>query len=226
MPVTLSPLEAYRLWAPCWEADPSAIVALESRFLTPWLTELNGTLLVDLSCGTGRWLAFAQSGGATVFGLDLCREMLIEAQKKPGLAGKLAQADTRRLPLPDGCADVVLCALALGHMSPLESAIDELARILRPGAKLFITDFHPEALDRGWKRSFRSGGQSFEIETSPYTTQGLTECAAHAGLALEEMVEPGFGEPEREIFERAGKGQLFEQVRDVPAVLVARWTRP
>src|SRR6185295_2446895 len=97
----LSPLEAYRLWAPGWETDPSAIVALESRFLTPWLTELNGTLLVDLSCGTGRWLAFAQSRGATVFGLDLCREMLIEAQKKPGLAGSLAQADTRRLPLPD-----------------------------------------------------------------------------------------------------------------------------
>ena len=225
MPVTLSPLEAYRLWAPGWEADPSAIVALESRVLTPWLTGLSGKVLVDLSCGTGRWLAFAQSQGANVFGFDLCREMLVEARKKAGLAGRLAQADTCRLPLPDRCADVVLCALALGHMSPLESAVAELARLVRPGGTLLVSDFHPAAIERGWKRTFRSGGQSYEIETSPYTTERLIECAADGGLLLEEMIEPGFGEPEREIFERAGKRELFEQVRDVPAVLVARWTR-
>jgi hypothetical protein len=40
------------------------------------------------------------------------------------------------------------------------------------------------------------------------------------------LIEPGFGEPEREFFERAGKPELFEQAHGVPAVLVARWTRP
>lgn len=226
MPVTLSPRDAYRLWAPAWESDPSAVVALESRFLTPWLTGLSGKVLVDLSCGTGRWLTFAQSRGAEVLGFDLCHEMLVEARKKDGLSGKLALADTRRLPLPDRCADVVLCALALGHMAPLESAIVELARLVRPGGTLLMSDFHPDAIERGWKRTFRSGGQSYEIETSRYTTESLIECATGGGLILEEMIEPGFGEPERPIFERAGKRELFEQVRDIPAVLVARWTRP
>jgi len=192
--------------------------------LTPWLAGLTGKVLVDLSCGTGRWLASAQTERA--FGFDLCHEMLVEAKKKRGLDGRLAQADTRRLPLADRCADVVLCALSLGHMAPLESAVAELARLVRPGGTLLVTDFHPAAIERGWKRTFRSGGQSYEIETSPYTVERLTGCAADCGLLLEDIIEPGFGEPERGIFEAAGKRELFEQVRDIPAVVAARWTRP
>ena len=63
MPVSLAPLEAYRLWAQTWETDPSAIVALESRWLTPWLPDLHGKVFVDLSCGAGRWLIHAQDAG-------------------------------------------------------------------------------------------------------------------------------------------------------------------
>src|SRR5258706_15116341 len=133
MPVKLSPREAYRLWAPGWQADPSAIVALESLFLSPWLTNCSGGVAVDVSCGTGRWLDFAGSHGAIVFGLDLCQEMLMEARKTAGLSGRLAQADSLRLPLRDRSADLTLCALSLAHMPPLESAVSELARVVRRG---------------------------------------------------------------------------------------------
>src|SRR5258708_5145646 len=161
----LSPLESYRRWSQTWESDPSAIVALESRWLAPWLTRLQGQVFLDLSCGVGRWLIHAQAQGATVFGTDLCHEMLIEARKKTTLAGKLALADTRDLPLADACAGVALCALSLGHITPLESAITELVRIVRPGGHLIVTDFHPGALAHGWKRTFRSNGELYEVET-------------------------------------------------------------
>lgn len=226
MPVPLSPLEAYRLWAPGWETDPSAIVALESRFIAPWFPNLRGKMVVDLSCGAGRWLAYAEARNGGVVGMDLCREMLLEAKKKPALAGRLALADTCRLPLADRCADLALCTLSLGHIDPMESAVSELARIVRPGGSLFISDFHPDAIRRGWKRTFRSNGQPYEIETHAYTKERLIECASRGGLVLEEMLEPGFGEPERKIFECAGKRELFEQVRGMPAVLMARWARP
>ena len=38
--IRLEPLPAYRLWAETWESDPSAIVALESRWAAPWLVDL------------------------------------------------------------------------------------------------------------------------------------------------------------------------------------------
>ena len=225
MPVRLSPLESYRRWSQTWESDPSAIVALESRWLAPWLTNLNNQLFLDLSCGAGRWLIHAQAQGAIIFGTDLCPEMLLQARKKTQLAGRLAVADTRSLPLPDACADVALCALSLGHIAPLESAIAELARIVRPGGRLIVTDFHPNALRLGWKRTFRSDGQLYEVETYAYTTDRLIECAGQNGLVLEELIEPCFDEPERDIFRAAGKADLFEQVRHTPAVLLARWKR-
>jgi malonyl-CoA O-methyltransferase len=226
MPIRLPPLASYRLWSQTWETDPSAIVALESRWLYPWLTGLRGKVFLDLSCGAGRWLVNGQAQGATVFGTDLCREMLIEAQRKTPLAGRLALADTCRLPFRDGTADVALCALSLGHMTPMESAVAELARVVRRGGFLIVTDFHPDALRRGWKRTFRSNGELYEVETHPYTTEQLIECVGREGLVLQELQEPGFDEPEREIFRVGGKQDLFEQVRSVPAVLLARWKRP
>ena len=224
MAVRLPPIEAYRLWSKTWEADPSAIVALESRLLAPRLTGLRDKVFLDLSCGVGRWLVHARAQGAVVFGTDLCAEMLMEARRKA--QGRLALADTRRLPLADSCADVALCALSLGHMTPMESGLSELARVVRRGGSLIVTDFHPEALRHGWKRTFKSEGRLYEVETFAYTTERLMECAMRSGLRLQELIEPCFGDPEREFFERAGKLDLFDQVRDIPAVLLARWTRP
>jgi malonyl-CoA O-methyltransferase len=225
VPVRLSPIESYRRWSQTWESDPSAIVALETRWLTPWLTGLDGQIFLDLSCGVGRWLTHARTQGAIAFGTDLCHEMLIEARKKPALSGVLASADTRRLPFRNACADVALCALSLGHITPMESATTDLARIVRPGGDLIITDFHPAALDHGWKRTFRSKGELYEVETHPYTTDQLLRSAEQNGLVLQELLQPCFDEPEREIFRAAGKPDLFEQVRTIPAVLLARWKR-
>ena len=226
MPVRLSPLESYRRWSQTWESDPSAIVALESRWLSPWLTGLHGRVFLDLSCGVGRWLIHAQAQGAAVFGTDLCQEMLIEARKKTAISGRVAVADTRSLPFRDASADVALCALSLGHMTPVESAVTELARLVLPGGDLIVTDFHPGALGHGWKRTFRSDGELYEVEAHPYTIDQLLQSAERNGLVLQELLEPCFDEPEREIFRAAGKPDLFEQVRGIPAVLLARWTRP
>jgi len=54
----------------------------------------------------------------------------------------------------------------------------------------------------------------------------LLTLAGRAGLELEELCEPGFGDTQREIFRAAGKEALFEEVRGLPAVLAARWRRP
>ena len=52
--------------------------------------------------------------------------MLAEAASKPGLRGRVALADSRALPVGNGCADIVLCALSLGHMPPAETTVPNL----------------------------------------------------------------------------------------------------
>src|SRR5262249_60402612 len=118
-----------------------------------------------------RWRARGGEHGPDVSGTNFAREMLGRAWKKVGLCGSLALAASRHLPLRANRADIALCALSLGHIAPLELAVSELARIIRSGGRLVITDFHPEALQRGWKRTFRRDGQSYPIETDPYTKE-------------------------------------------------------
>lgn len=218
----LKPLEAYRLWAADWDSDPSAIVALECRYLAPWLAELRGRRVLDVSCGTGRWMEVAARSGAEVVGMDFCAEMLARAAEKPAAGGRVAVADAARLPVPDGWADVALCTLSLGHMSDPAAVMAEMARTVAAGGSVIVSDFHPEAFRRGWKRTFRNAGRVYEIENHYYSVESLTA----RGLVLEETLEPCFGEPERPIFVGAGKPGLFEEVRGIPAVLIARWRKP
>src|SRR5262249_50237713 len=106
--IRLAPLAAYQLWAETWETEPSAIIALESRWTLPWLSDVRGMTVFDLSRGVGRWLAHAQAQGAAAFGTDLSREMLLRASNKPGLSGRLALAETGNLPLPTNRAELAL----------------------------------------------------------------------------------------------------------------------
>jgi len=222
----LAPRDAYRLWAAAWDSDPSAIVSVESRHLAPWLAEVGGRRLLDISCGTGRWLEPAAGLGARAIGLDLSPEMLLRARTKPGLAARLAVADAAMLPVRDACADVVLCTLSLGHVRDAAAVIREMARALAPGGLAIVSDFHPEAFRRGWKRTFRAGGATYEIENHYHPTDSLLGAASACGLALEKSCEPCFGEPERPIFTAARKPELFDEVRGIPAVWLARWRKP
>lgn len=224
-PPILAPRDAYRLWAASWESDPSAIVSVESRHLSPWLSGLQGKRVLDVSCGTGRWLEYAAQRGAEIVGLDLCVEMLQRASGKEGLASRLAVADAAHLPVADACADIVLCTLSLGHVREAAAVIAEMGRTARRGGTVIATDFHPEAFRSGWKRTFRSGGQTFEVENHYHSLESLLDAARGCGLALDECIEPCFGEPERPIYVNAGKPALFDQVQGIPAVLLIRWRK-
>src|SRR5438093_9518271 len=48
--------EGYELWAPAYDRDPNHLLALEERTLKPLLPDLTGQQVLDLGCGTGRWL--------------------------------------------------------------------------------------------------------------------------------------------------------------------------
>ena len=124
------------------------------------------------------------------------------------------QADALHLPFRSNVADVVLCTLSLGYLSPVRLAMEEMRRVARSGGTVIVTDMHPEAVRRGWTQSFRCGEATFDIQNHLYDSDDL----AIGGLALEETRHLFFGEPERALYERAGKAGLFDQVRDVPAV--------
>ena len=216
--VPVSARAGYALWSQTWDDTESPIVALEERHLTPWLTNLRPRRAIDVGCGTGRWTSRLDA-----IGVDASLPMLVVAHRKPGLHGRLAAGDATCLPLATGAADLVLCTLTIGHIADRVAVIRELTRILAQDGTLILTDFHPAAAARGWRRTFRHKDLVYELENHPYTLAELRESAK--SLTLREHVDATFDLPERGLFERAGRADGFTAACEVPAVLLTRWTR-
>ena len=209
---TLAPLDAYRLLAQVYDSSPNPLLTLEQRTMALLLPPLRGARVVDAAAGTGRWASYCRTRGARTIALDFCQEMLATAPRPVVLA------DANRLPLQDACADVTICAFALGYAP---ECLPELARITRRGGAVLVSDVHPAAIRRGWTRSFRYGSEVIDVAHHSYALSDLVA----EGLDLDFLVERRFGAPERAVFEQAGKLAAFEEAARNPAIFVARWTK-
>ena len=219
--------EAYALWAPQYACQANPLLSLQERTLEPLLPPLRGRVLVDVACGTGRWLKRLSARGPRLsIGLDVSAPMLERGQRELSRPGALICADACEVPLQDRCADVVLCSLALDHVANLASFIYEVSRILKDGGSLILSDFHPDAHARGWKRTFKSEHGTIELPVYPRPLSILHDAFRHAGLALDVCHEPCFDEADRRSFADAGREHLWERAIGAgPALYIARYVR-
>ena len=221
---TLTPREGYRLWASSYDRELNALVALEERCLKPMLPSLASKDVVDLACGTGRWLQYLLSGGVRfAVGIDFSDEMLAQAARRTQLRSGLVCGDCLRVPLRSSSADLVLCSLALSHLQDLGAFAREVERIARPGADVFITDICPDARMRGWRVTFRHDDEVCEIRNQHFTLEFILLTLGQAGLRLVSLEQPGFSEWEYPIFVARGKERLYEQAIGAPAILICHF---
>jgi len=218
--------EGYRLWAATYDHDPNPLLALEERALEPLLPNLQGKDLLDVGCGTGRWLRPLMSRGVrSAVGMDLSAEMAACAAANPLLRGRLALADCLLLPLPPRVADVVICSFTAGHVADLGALARELARVARRGADLFLTDLHPGARMRGWRSAFSHPSGTVEVLGFVHTRRDTESHFTSEGFRLAASSDLCFSEPERPVFARAGRSGIFEAACRTPAVALYHFTR-
>jgi ubiquinone/menaquinone biosynthesis C-methylase UbiE len=224
--IRLSPLAAHALWAATYDRDANPLVSLEERTVEPLLpASMAGQVTVDVACGTGRWLTKLERRGARVVGLDLSPEMLHQASAKPALGTRLIQADCVAIPLRDSSADLAILSLGLGYVEDLSGLAKELARVLRPEGQLILSDFHPEAQARGWKRSFRHGEKVVEISSFPRTLDCIRDAFCNENFRLVRCIEQPFGEVDRPLFDQCGRPDLFRRVLGQVAIFVCVFRR-
>jgi ubiquinone/menaquinone biosynthesis C-methylase UbiE len=114
-----------------------------------------GHLALDLSCGTGNYaLALAQRGFRVV-GVDSSEPMLRLAKAKAARGTtrlSLIQADAMALPFQSGGFDLVTLILGLEFMADPGKAIEEVRRVLKPGAQLVVAILRRAGLWTIWRR--------------------------------------------------------------------------
>ncbi|MBH8576794.1 bifunctional demethylmenaquinone methyltransferase/2-methoxy-6-polyprenyl-1,4-benzoquinol methylase UbiE [Nostocaceae cyanobacterium CENA369] len=174
-----------------------------------WSAVKPGDTCLDLCCGSGD-LAFrlAKRAGVKgqVYGVDFSPNLLATARERsqsqyPQPAISWIEADVLNLPFDDNQFDAATMGYGLRNVTDIRRSLQELHRVLKPGAKAAILDFHrpnnpqlrtfqqwyldnivvPLAEQMGLKEEYAYIGPS--LDRFP-TGQEQVELSRHVGFAL------------------------------------------
>lgn len=118
-----------------------------------------GERVLDVGCGTGRYLDWLMGLGLEVQGLDASPDMLALARKRlGGRLGpvRLTQGDAARLPFQDASVDLVCAVTTLEFVPDPQAALREMARVAR--GRVFVGVLGRWSLLYIHERATRSGG--------------------------------------------------------------------
>jgi ubiquinone/menaquinone biosynthesis C-methylase UbiE len=106
-----------------------------------WLPQRSDLAVLDNMCGTGVFLDVLARDFRFVVGADISIDMVRRTREdaRKSLKG-LVCADADRLPFADAFFDVVNVRGALHHVNPVDTALKEMRRVLRPGGMVIISE--------------------------------------------------------------------------------------
>ena len=151
----LSPEDVKSCCVTAYRNDAVALILGESyhpgglaltRHLADSLGLRFGERVADVASGPGTTaLLLAAKYGVTVEGIDLGPAAVAAATARAAAAGVEGRVgfrvgDAERLPLDDASVDAVLCECALCTFPDKAAATAEMARVLKPGGRVGITD--------------------------------------------------------------------------------------
>lgn len=131
--------------------------------------------ILEVGFGTGGNLWFAAREGFSVAGVEGSQTAVDFAQARfrdEGLVGDLRLGDYTDLPFDDGCFDLVIDrgALTCTGRNGMQQAVDEIARVMRPGG---VFHFNPYADDHTSARSGRAGEDGVTVDIRAGTLVGV-----------------------------------------------------
>jgi phosphatidylethanolamine/phosphatidyl-N-methylethanolamine N-methyltransferase len=132
---------AYDRWAPIYDLVFGGVFG-KGRHAAIVATNSIGGRVLEVGVGTG--ISLPQYAANTrIFGTDISEAMLAKArqrvtdQRLKNVEG-LAVMDAEKLEFPDNSFDVVMAQYVVTAVPNPEKALDEFARVLRPGGELII----------------------------------------------------------------------------------------
>ncbi|MGB3492581.1 MAG: bifunctional demethylmenaquinone methyltransferase/2-methoxy-6-polyprenyl-1,4-benzoquinol methylase UbiE [Elainellaceae cyanobacterium] len=115
-----------------------------------WCQPFDGAIALDICCGSGdlaRLLAKQVGASGEVTGLDFARSQLDWARQNTQPLSSVApitwvEGDATDLPFDDQQFDAITMGYGLRNVPNIPKSLQEIHRVLKPGAKAAILDFH------------------------------------------------------------------------------------
>jgi SAM-dependent methyltransferase len=147
-----------------------------TQFLAERLRPRPGNRILDVGCGEGLAevsLARLQLSQIRLAGVDLVLSKVEQARREASSHNErvlLAAGDAVRLPFRSGCFDSTFCIAVLQHLTDVESAVAELARVTRPNGRVVAVE--PDNAARYVYSSLPSGNEVFALAQQLYAALG------------------------------------------------------
>jgi len=152
----------------------------ERRAVLDALAPLEGSDVLEIACGTGRFTVMCAERGADIVGLDISAAMLAEGRAKARSAGvadtvDFMRGDAARLPFPDDSFDTVF-AMRFFHLADTPAAyLSEMRRVARDS--VFFDTFNSFSTRMAYNWALPMGSRL-------YTRGEVERLVADAGLSL------------------------------------------
>lgn len=183
----------YDRWAPQYDQQHNATRDLDARVLRSTALRLDGAVVLEAGCGTGKNTGWLAARAREVIAMDFSSGMLREARRHTSAANvRFEQHDIRdRWPVEGASIDLATCNLVLEHIRELGPIFAEAARVLRPHGQLFVCELHPYRQLTGSQARFIDGetGHVVRVPAFTHTTSEFVNGGLGAGLELEALGE-------------------------------------
>ncbi|HEX9059249.1 MAG TPA: methyltransferase domain-containing protein [Clostridia bacterium] len=140
--------------------------------------------LADLGSGDGYIARAAAKYVKKITAVDNSNQMLKELLRKASDSGisniATIEADGRSIPVDSSSFDIVCASMYLHHIDEPKEAIEEMARILKPGGTVFLADFLLHD-DTALKEKMHDVWPGFNtgLLTQWFSEKGFTETVIH-----------------------------------------------
>ncbi len=148
--------------------------------------QIRGRMILDAGCGTGLVSAHLKAVFPRIIGGDLSSGMLRRAAAR---GQTVVQADLTALLFQSGAFDGLFSFKVLAHVPRLKNALEEMARVVKPGGGLILEFYNPRSI-RGLKKRFHirhrvaNKTDETEVYTGFYTLRTIREILPQ-GLKIE-----------------------------------------
>jgi ubiquinone/menaquinone biosynthesis C-methylase UbiE len=215
-------VEAYDIWAGSYDTQPGNLMLdLDEVIFSSLIQDIQfqNKYIADIGCGTGRhWQKLYERSPAVLTGYDVSTGMLKELSKKFPSAIVRLIADNRFNETDTASYDCIILTLTIAHIKNVEEAIASWTRILKNNGDLVITDFHPEILASGGKRSFRHENKSYAVKNYVHPVGYIKQIFENNGFKIIKQEERYIDDSVRSYYENGQAMDVFQKYKGMPVI--------
>lgn len=183
---------------------------------------VEGGSVLDLGCGTGVGSEMLARRGASVVGIDIDPQTIVQATEKFGSSIDFLEGSVHAIPLADSSVDVVVCFEVIEHVDEPARVMKEIARVLRDDGLLLISTPMKTEYNKGLIKPnpFHVG----EMEHEAFLALVANELPNTLVIRQRSMVVSAIWTDELDGIDVLGEARELDVIRPVYEIIVATRT--